>query len=111
MHTQPSYRPILCVWPLGLCAVTVWKVRLHLWYGLVNLVHQKILRCGNGNEFKGEALCIVESYGITLIYGHPQHPQTQGLIEIANAVLKQKIRIAKAKTGVNRWRQFYLWQF
>jgi len=41
----------------------------------------KILRCGDGNEFKGEALCIVESYGITLIYGCPRHPQTQGLIE------------------------------
>jgi len=41
----------------------------------------KILRCGNGNEFKGEALRIVESYGITLIYGRPQHPQAQGLIE------------------------------
>jgi len=45
----------------------------------------KILQCDNGNEFKGEVIRIVESYGITLIHGCPRHPQTQGLIEQAKS--------------------------
>jgi len=40
-----------------------------------------------------------------LIHRRPRHPQTQGFIESANSVLKQKIRMAKAKTGVNQCRQ------
>ena len=66
----------------------------------------KILQYDNGNEFKGEVIRIMESYGITLIHGCPWHPQTQGLIERTNAILKQKIRTAKVKIDVNQWRQF-----
>jgi len=39
------------------------------------------LQWDNGNEFKGEVLRIVGSYGITLIHGRLRHPLTQGLIE------------------------------
>jgi len=52
----------------------------------------KIFQYNNGKRFKGEVLRIMESYGITLIYGHPQHPLTQGLVEYANAVLKHKAK-------------------
>jgi len=54
-------------------------IALMVWVGQFG--PSKILQCGNGNEFKGETLRIVESYGITLIYRRPQHAQAQGLIE------------------------------
>ena len=66
----------------------------------------KILQCDNRNEFMGEVLRLVQFYGIMVVHGRPHHPQSQGLIEQANAVLKQKIRMAKVKTGINRWSQF-----
>jgi len=59
-----------------------------LWIGQFGI--QNILQVDTGNKFKGEVLRIVESAGITLIHGRPQHPITKGLIEQANAVLSTK---------------------
>jgi len=47
-------------------------IALMVWVGQFG--PSNILECGNGNGFKGEALRIMESYGITLIYGCPRHP-------------------------------------
>jgi len=52
------------------------KVFIYLEFG-----PPKIFQCDNGNEFRGEVLRIVESYGITLLRRRPRDPLTQGLIE------------------------------
>jgi len=104
LHIRDHFSKFSCAYPLKSKESMEVAIALMVWIGQFG--PPKILQCDNGNEFKGEVLRIVESYRITLIHGRPRHPQTQGLIEQANAVLKQKIRIAKAKTGVNRWRQF-----
>ena len=104
LHIRDHFSKYSCAYPLKAKESMEVAIALIVWIG--QLGPPKILQCDNGNKFKGEVIRIVESYGITLIHGRPRHPQTRGLIEQANAVLKQMIRMAKAKTGVNRWRQF-----
>jgi len=49
------------------------------------------LQCDNGVEFKGVLLILLKKYGIKIINGRPRHPQTQGLVEQANGVIKVKL--------------------
>jgi len=79
LHIRDHFSKYTCAYPLKSKESMEGAIALIVLVGQFSL--SKILRCGNGNEFKGEALCIVESYGITLIYGRPRHPQTPGLIE------------------------------
>jgi hypothetical protein len=41
----------------------------------------KIVQCDNRKEFKGALLILLWKYGIQVINGAPQSPQTQGLVE------------------------------
>jgi len=79
LHIRDHFGKYSCAYPLKSEESMEGAIALMVWVGQFG--PSKILRCRNGNEFKGEALHIVESYGITLIYGCPQHPQAQGLIE------------------------------
>ncbi len=40
-------------------------------------------------NFKGVLLILLQRYGIKVINGRPRHPQTQGLVEQANGVMKK----------------------
>ncbi len=51
----------------------------------------RIFQCDNGREFKGALLIFLKKHGIKLINGRPRTPCTQGLVEQANAVVKNKI--------------------
>ena len=50
-----------------------------------------ILQCDNGTEFKGACDRLVKHHGIPVVHSKPRTPQTNGLIEQANGVLKSKI--------------------
>ena len=52
----------------------------------------KIIQCDNGTEFKGVLLILLRKYGVKILNGRPRHPQTQGLVEQANGVMKAKLR-------------------
>ena len=104
LHIRDHFSKYSCAYPLKSKESSEVAITLMVWIGQFS--PPKILQCDNGNEFKGEVLPLVKFYGITVVHGRPRHPQSQGLIEQANAVLKQKIRMAKAKTGINQWRQF-----
>jgi len=60
------------------------------WLGTVGI--SKIIQCDNGKEFKGGLLILLKKYGIKILNGRPRHPQTQGLVEQANGVIKTKLR-------------------
>jgi len=60
------------------------------WLGIVGI--PKILQCDNGKEFKGVLLVLLKKYGVKIINGRLRHPQTQGLVEQANGVVKKKLR-------------------
>ena len=60
------------------------------WMGIVGI--PKIIQCDNGKEFKGVLLILLKQYGIKILNGRPRHPQTQGLVEQANGVIKTKLR-------------------
>ena len=51
----------------------------------------KILQSDNGTEFKGALSILLQEHGIKVINGRPRHPQSQGMVEQANGVLKEKI--------------------
>ena len=51
----------------------------------------EITQADNGKEFKGACLILLKRFGIRIINGQPCRPQTQGLIEQANSVVKTKL--------------------
>jgi len=59
------------------------------WLGIVGI--PGILQYDNGAEFKGFLLILLKKYGIKIINGRPRYPQTQGLVEQANGVMKVKL--------------------
>jgi len=61
------------------------------------------LQCDNGAEFKGVLLILQKKYGIKIINGSARHPQTQGLIEQANGVVKTKLRFWLADHDSQGW--------
>jgi len=63
----------------------------------------RILQCDNGVEFKGVLLILLKKYGIKIINGRARHPQTQGLIEQANGVVKTKLRFWLANHDGQGW--------
>jgi transposase InsO family protein len=62
-----------------------------------------ILQADNGTEFKGAFLILLQSHGIKIINGRPRHPQSQGTIEQANGVLKEKIAAWKSDNESRSW--------
>jgi hypothetical protein len=63
----------------------------------------EIFQCDNGKEFKGALLIILKRTGIKLINGRPRHPQTQGLVEQANGIVKTKLTKWQAERGTSQW--------
>ena len=51
----------------------------------------KIMQADNGKEFKGALLLLLRKYGIQVVNGAPQSPQTQGLVEQANGIVEAKL--------------------
>ncbi|SLM33333.1 Ribonuclease H-like domain [Lasallia pustulata] len=62
-----------------------------------------ILQTDNGREFKGVLLIFLKWHGIKLINGRPRSPQTQGLVEQSNDVVKDKIRKWQEENGSQEW--------
>lgn len=60
------------------------------WIGMFGV--PKIIQCDNGSELKGVLLILLKKDGIKIINGRPRHPQTQGLVEQANGIMKAKLR-------------------
>lgn len=67
-----------------------------------------IVQCDNGTEFKGAALILLKNYGVKVINGRPRTPRTQGLVEQANGVMKDKLKKRIKATGNHRWSQHLL---
>lgn len=103
LHIRDHFSKFSSAYPLRKKESTQVADRLMMWIGQFG--PPKILHCDNGSEFKGALLTLVKQFGINLLHGRPRSPQTQGLIEQANAVLKQKLRVYKARTGRNAWVQ------
>jgi len=71
------------------------------WLGVVGI--PRILQCDNGAEFKSVLLILLKKYGIKIINGRARQPQTQGLIEQANRVLKTKLGFWLADQDGQGW--------
>jgi hypothetical protein len=53
------------------------------------------MQADNGKESKGAILILLWKYGIQVVNGVPRSPQTQGLVEQANGVVENKLRLWK----------------
>ncbi len=62
-----------------------------------------ILQCYDGREFKGILLLFLKKYNIKLINSRLQTPLTQGIVQQANAVVKDKIAKWQAINGIGNW--------
>jgi hypothetical protein len=63
----------------------------------------EILQFDNGREFKGACLILAKRSFIQVINGRPRTPRTQGLVEQANKVVKEKITKWLAENGTSAW--------
>ncbi len=63
----------------------------------------EILQCDNDREFKGALLVFHKKHNIKLINWRPRTPRTQGLVEQAHAVVKDKLRKWQATNGIEAW--------
>ena len=62
-----------------------------------------ICQADNGKEFKGALLILLKRTGTKIINGRPRQPQTQGLVEQGNSVVKDKLRKWKQHSGSSQW--------
>lgn len=62
-----------------------------------------ILQWANGREFQGALLLSLKKYNIKLINSRPRTPRTQGQVEQANAVVKDKVAKWKAANSTGDW--------
>lgn len=74
---------------------------IHTWISILGIF--EILQSDNGKEFKGICLELMRRYGIKVINGRPRTPRTQGLIEQANGVVKDRITSWKRQHGSTHW--------
>ena len=72
------------------------------WIGIVGA--PRIIQCDNGNEFKGVLLLLLQIHSIQLINSRPRHPQSQGLVEQANGVMKLKLRNWMQHNKSSKWK-------
>lgn len=60
----------------------------------------QMIQCDNGKEFKGAVIRLLKKRGVIMVNGRPRHPQSQGLVEQGNGIIKRKI--TKWKDEYNR---------
>ena len=70
---------------------------------IMHLGPPKILQSDNGTEFKGALTILLRQYGIQVINGRPCHPQSQGMVEKANHILKDKIAAWRCDHQTSSW--------
>ncbi len=62
-----------------------------------------ILQCDNGREFNDALPLFLKRHIIKLINSRPRTPQTQGLVEQANAIVKDNIAKWQAVNDIGDW--------
>ena len=70
---------------------------------IMHLGPPKILQSDNGTEFKGALTILLRQHGIQVINGRPRHPQSQGMVENANHILKDKISAWRSDHQSSSW--------
>ena len=75
--------------------------KIHHWVAVLGVF--EVLQSDNGSELKGACLELMRRYGIKVINGRPRTPRTRGLIEQANASVKNKINSWKRDHGSSHW--------
>ena len=65
----------------------------------------KVLQSDNGTEFKGALTLLLRQHGIQVINGRPRHPQSQGMVEKGNHILKDKIAAWRSDHQSSSWVQ------
>jgi len=79
------------------------RVALHLGGFIGMFGVPGILQCDNGTEFKGACDHLVHHHGMPVVHSKPRTPQTNGLIEQANGVLKTKILAWMTEMQSTEW--------
>ena len=87
LHIRDHFSKYSYTYPLKSKESSAVAIPLMVWIGQPG--PRKILQCDNGNDI---VLRLVKFYRIIVVHGRPRHPQSQGFIEQANAVLKRKIQ-------------------
>ena len=91
LHLKDHFSKFTTLYPLMNKSSDGVATQIAHWIGMCGV--PRILQCDNGSEFKGVLLILLQRYGIKVINGSPRHPQTQGLVEQANGVMKQKLGV------------------
>jgi len=90
LHIKDHFSKYTFLYPLPDKTAVGVAICITQWLGLVGI--PCILQCDNRVEFKGVLLILLRKYCIKIIHGRARDPQSQGLVEQANGVVKTKLR-------------------
>jgi transposase InsO family protein len=101
MHVRDHFSKFSAAYPME--SKESESVALHLGGFIGMFGVPGILQCDNGTEFKGACDHLVKHHGIPVVHSKPRTPQTNGLIEQANGVLKTKILAWMTEMQSTEW--------
>jgi Integrase core domain/Integrase zinc binding domain len=102
LHIHDHFSKYSAAYPLKTKESQEVANRLGEWIGSFGPL--EIVQCDNGGEFQDATLIVAKRHGIQIINSRPYHPQTNGLIERGNSVLKEKLQIWMDEYKTNKWR-------
>lgn len=101
LHAKDHFSKLSCLWVFKSKHVKPVAEVLEQW--IMSYRPPSIIQCDNGLEFKGALLLLLCKYSIQRVNGNSRSPQTQGLVEQGNGVVKHKLRAWKMKNNSVRW--------
>jgi transposase InsO family protein len=78
-------------------------VQKHFAYWMGHFGVPKIVQSDNGGGFRSVLEELLREQGIQIIHGWAKHPQSQGLVEQGNFVIKRKLEFWQARTKIRSW--------
>ena len=63
----------------------------------------RILQMDNAAEFKGVLLYLLRRHGIKIINGNPRHPESHGLVEQGNGVVRSRLAAWMEENDTEHW--------
>ena len=89
LHLKDHFSKLTFLWPLESKEAS--NVYDGIAFFIIVFGPMRILQMDNGAEFKGVLLYLLRRHGIKIINGNPRHPQSQGLVEQGNGVIKARL--------------------
>ena len=101
LHLKDHFSKLTFLWPLESKEAS--NICDGIAFFIMVFSPMRILQMDNGAEFKGVLLYLLRRHGIKIINGNPRHPQSQGLVEQGNGVVKARLAAWMEENDTRHW--------